>query len=51
MIFFFDKAEIKNNSHFTLMRILYNFSPGPRIFPKNNGEKSVKSVKILFLHR
>ena len=25
--------------------------PGPRILPKNNGEKSVKSVKIIFLHR
>ena len=27
------------------------FLPGPRILPKNNGEKSVKSVKIIFLHR
>ena len=27
------------------------FLPGPKIFPKNNGEKSVKSVKIIFLHR
>ena len=34
--------------YFAIYQQLLSKLPGPRIFPKNNGEKSVKSVKKYF---
>ena len=44
-------AELRAVSDRIASDTLLFIIPGPRIFPKNNGEKSVKSVKKIFLHR